>query len=239
MLNQKIKQTLKYAAIAAMTVFVGSASASASSYSNASRINQIINKLDPSGWSYGGAHSRGYSGSYYNSHKYSNSYSHGYDYGHQPIYSGHYSYENTNPYYANSYYDLDDSVYNRTMDLSVYFERGSSRITWRTKKSLDNLGYALTSTRLSDAVYRIAGHTDAKGDRYANRHLSQKRAHAVKKYLIHKFHINPRRLVTVGFGEDRLKNAYRPYSSINRRVEVTLIANSYADLPNGTYTSDH
>ncbi len=230
---------LKFAALAALGLAASAISAvpaaSASSYSNAAAINRIINGLDPAGWSYkGGYAGRHHSGSRYG--YYGKSHHGYYGYGHQPLYSGTYSYEYAAPYvYENDYSDLDESVYNRTLNLSVWFATGSARITWRAKRTLDNLGYALTSPRLADAVYRIAGHTDARGDRHANRILSIKRARAVKRYLVQKFDIDPRRLIAVGFGEDRLKDSYRPSSSVNRRVEVTLIANSYADLSDGPY----
>ena len=221
-----------FALLAAGTMQMQKASATpyAHGHTNAAAINRIIHQLSPVGWSHGGHSYYGH----HNHHAYHPSYgSYTRDYYvpyiahqvHTVPYYGHTSYE------AASYYDLDDSIYTRSMDFAVFFSPGSSHITPRGAQVLDNLGYALSSTSFAHSVYRIAGHTDAVGTDYDNRLLSKRRAHAVKKYLVHKFHIDPRRLIAVGFGEDRLKAPYNPTSSINRRVEVTLIASSYRDLP--------
>ena len=254
-----LKQTFKAATIAALTILAGSAAnvqdASASpygyGYGNAHTINRIINQISPRGWSYKGGHSYGYG-----SHGYKSSYSSH----HQPYYGGYnshsygshtyspdryspdlYSYDTATPYtyVSNTYYDLDSSIYNRSMDLGVFFAPASSHITLRGKEVLDSLGYALASSTFAHSVYRIAGHTDAVGNAHANRKLSKRRAYAVKEYLQHRFHINPRRLIAIGFGEDRLKDTANPSSAINRRVEVTLIATSYKDLPGGSYYAGH
>jgi len=214
-----LNTSFKVVSIAALALLAGSAAnvqdAAASpygyGYGNANTINRIINQISPGGWGYKGGHS-------YGTHTYDTAYD--------------------TPYaYDTSYTDLDSTIYNRTMDLGVFFAPASSRITLRGKEVLDSLGYALASTSFAHSVYRIAGHTDASGNAHANRLLSKKRAYAVKKYLQHRFHIDPRRLVAVGFGEDRLKDQANPYSAINRRVEVTLIAYSYADLSSDSYNS--
>jgi len=248
---QKITRTLKLAAIAAVAGFVGvsaaqSTASAASPYRNTDRINSIIHQLDPGGWSYnrpykhyrqipsyGYGYKKHYGGQYdygYNNHSYSN---HSYkDHDHNYSYGYDYSYKQ----HDNGY---NDHEYNyRGMNLSVYFARGSNRLTWKGKSNLNDLGYALTSHKLRHAIYRIAGHTDARGDAWSNQILSEQRARAVKRYLVRQFGVNPRRLMTVGFGESRLLNSYSPYSSINRRVEVTLIANSYADLPYNWYAGN-
>ena len=53
--------------------------------------------------------------------------------------------------------------------------------------------------------------------------LSEKRAAAVAAYLADAFKVEPLRLETEGFGEERLKNPLAPTAAENRRVEVTLI----------------
>ncbi len=255
-----LNTSFKAATIAALALLAGSASnvqeASASpygyGYGNANTINRIINKISPRGRGHKRAHSYGYRAHSYGTRSYGTG-SHGYkrstSFGHQPYYGGYNSHSYGartygtaygTPYaYDTSYTDLDSTIYNRSMDLGVFFAPASSRITLRGKEVLDSLGYALSSTSFAHSVYRIAGHTDASGNAHANRLLSKKRAIAVKKYLQHRFHIDPRRLVAVGFGEDRLKDQANPTSAINRRVEVTLIAYSYADLSNGSYDNRH
>src|ERR1035437_3936473 len=111
----------------------------------------------------------------------------------------------------------------RSINLEVYFEYDSARITQRAKAQLAALGQALSSPDLSPYRYLIAGHTDAVGSDAYNLDLSQRRAAAVRDYLLSAFPINPERLMVVGFGFRRLKTPAAPAAAINRRVEVLLI----------------
>ena len=111
----------------------------------------------------------------------------------------------------------------RAVNLEVYFEFGSAKITRRARVQLAALGRALSSPELIPYRYLIAGHTDAVGTDAYNLDLSQRRAAAVRDYLISAFPIDPPRLMTVGFGLRRLKRPAAPHAAVNRRVEVLLI----------------
>ena len=68
----------------------------------------------------------------------------------------------------------------------------------------------------------IEGHTDSVGDAKYNEQLSQRRADAVRKYLVEKFGIDGSRLTAKGFGESRpvASNATKEGRQENRRVEA-------------------
>jgi fibro-slime domain-containing protein len=72
---------------------------------------------------------------------------------------------------------------------------------------------------------RIEGHTDNTGDAAYNRGLSQRRADAVKAYLVNVSRIAANRLTTQGFGPDRpiAPNANTEGRYKNRRVELVRI----------------
>ena len=106
------------------------------------------------------------------------------------------------------------------IDLEVYFDYNSSTITQRAESDLMTLGRALTNPELKGSVFLIGGHTDAKGNDDYNQKLSERRAAAVKRFLKQKFDIPDDTLVTVGYGEEQLKNASDPFASENRRVQV-------------------
>ena len=73
--------------------------------------------------------------------------------------------------------------------------------------------------RIQQRTIVIEGHTDASGsDRY-NQHLSERRALAVKRYLVDRYGVDASRLSVVGFGEQRLHDRARPHGGINRRVQ--------------------
>jgi OmpA-OmpF porin, OOP family len=116
--------------------------------------------------------------------------------------------------------------YSRTIDLTVFFEYDSARLTPQARVQLEPLGRALQSKELMPHRFLLAGHTDVVGDSDYNRMLSLQRAMAVRQHLSETFGIDPQRLVVHGWGYTRLKDSKNPRSAVNRRVEVALIAPS-------------
>jgi outer membrane protein OmpA-like peptidoglycan-associated protein len=106
------------------------------------------------------------------------------------------------------------------VDLEVFFDYDSAAITPQATPVLQKLGEALSSDKLKGSVFLVAGHTDAKGTDAYNLGLSNARAAAVRGFLIEKFHLDPKQLVAVGFGEEQLKNKDDPEAPENRRVQV-------------------
>jgi len=98
-------------------------------------------------------------------------------------------------------------------------------LTPQAKKTLDQLGIALTSADLSSYRFRIEGHTDTVGSPGYNKALSERRANAVTAYLESKFGLPAQRLEAVGMGEDGLLVATPPQTANeqNRRVNVVNI----------------
>jgi outer membrane protein OmpA-like peptidoglycan-associated protein len=106
------------------------------------------------------------------------------------------------------------------VDLEVSFEYNSAIIGAKAKEDLTKLGVALRDPRLKDQVVLVAGHTDAKGDGRYNQDLSEKRADAVKQFLVSTFSVPTENVVAVGYGKERLKNTANPLAAENRRVQV-------------------
>ena len=77
--------------------------------------------------------------------------------------------------------------------------------------ALVNLGTALRSGELKGSVFLLAGHTDAKGDNAYNRTLSERRADAVRHFLVEKFSLAPENLIPIGYGMTQLKNLADPF----------------------------
>jgi outer membrane protein OmpA-like peptidoglycan-associated protein len=88
------------------------------------------------------------------------------------------------------------------------------------RPSLDELGKALSDAKLRGANFLIAGHTDAKGSDEYNLALSQRRADAVKRFLVQTYHVDEGRLSVMGFGKEQLKNKEDPFADENRRVQI-------------------
>ena len=68
----------------------------------------------------------------------------------------------------------------------------------------------------------IEGHTDSVGKDAYNQKLSQRRADAIRKYMIEKCGVDANRLTSKGYGEERPIESNKTASgrAINRRVEA-------------------
>lgn len=75
-----------------------------------------------------------------------------------------------------------------------------------------------------DRIVRIEGHTDALGSKAFNQALAERRAHAVKEYLV-KQGVHPERLVVVGFGNRKplASSATAEGRALNRRVTLRFL----------------
>jgi outer membrane protein OmpA-like peptidoglycan-associated protein len=107
------------------------------------------------------------------------------------------------------------------VDLPVYFDFDSADITDKAKVTLDPLARALARPSLKGVAIVLAGFTDATGKPDYNKELSQRRADAVRDYLVSGQRPMPRKLlIPIGFGEAFLKDKQNPASGINRRVQI-------------------
>lgn len=105
----------------------------------------------------------------------------------------------------------------------ILFTSGSDEIETSSKEILDQIGVAMKSN--PDAKFMIIGHTDSDGETNANLVLSQKRAEAVKNYLVSNFGIGETNLRTNGSGESVpvADNTTADGKAQNRRVEFIKI----------------
>ena len=99
------------------------------------------------------------------------------------------------------------------------FKVGSAELPDSLKKQLEVFADVLKTRRGTGKVVRIEGHADASGVAAVNLALSQKRAEAVREYLVEKG-ADPTMLMPVGVGANAPKNAKDPFSAENRRVEI-------------------
>ena len=106
----------------------------------------------------------------------------------------------------------------------IYFDIDSSTILQDSYSLLDEYGKAMTNG-LREFVVVVAGHADNTGSLEYNRKLSEKRAIAVKDYLIKNFDINPNQIIAKGYGEIKpiAENDTNEGRNKNRRVEFLRI----------------
>lgn len=118
--------------------------------------------------------------------------------------------------------DLDDYVVQTTA--TVNFRVGSAVLSREAKASLDEV--ANTAATLKGYMIEVTGFASADGSTRANKSLSERRAQAVKDYLIENHNVPLRRMSTsYGYGELQAvaDNSTREGREQNRRVEVKLL----------------
>ncbi len=107
-----------------------------------------------------------------------------------------------------------------SIDLEVTFDYDSAVVGPQAVPPLVTLGRALADADLKGATFLIAGHTDAKGSDSYNQALSERRAEAVKGFLVDQFKLPPDHLLAIGHGKEQPKDKADPFAAANRRVQV-------------------
>jgi outer membrane protein OmpA-like peptidoglycan-associated protein len=108
---------------------------------------------------------------------------------------------------------------------NITFDFDSAVLTDEAQGMLERIAFALHDPSIRTLGYLIEGHTDAKGSVPYNQSLSERRAGAVRNYLV-AMGVSKERLIAIGFGKTRpLPNppAASPYAPINRRVQFSWI----------------
>ena len=114
--------------------------------------------------------------------------------------------------------DTSTSVVPGRFSMMINFEYDSIKIVPQSLPMLDAVGEALQSEQAKNELLVIEGHADASGPAAYNQRLSERRAEAIKQYLVGTFEIPDETLITIGEGESVPHNRKDPYDAINRRV---------------------
>jgi outer membrane protein OmpA-like peptidoglycan-associated protein len=111
-----------------------------------------------------------------------------------------------------------------SIDIEIDFDYNSAQIGVTATPGITVLGKALSSPQLANGTFMLAGHTDGKGSDAFNQELSERRADAVKQFLIARYKLPAANLIAVGYGKSMLKNKDNPFAAENRRVQVVNLA---------------
>jgi outer membrane protein OmpA-like peptidoglycan-associated protein len=107
------------------------------------------------------------------------------------------------------------------LDVAIAFAFDSDQLLPAAHATLDSLAEGIKLIDPTRPVH-IVGHTDAVGSELYNLDLSERRAIAVKRYLIEKHGIAAARLHGQGRGESELLLPAAPANGKNRRVGFAL-----------------
>jgi outer membrane protein OmpA-like peptidoglycan-associated protein len=122
-----------------------------------------------------------------------------------------------------------------TLSGQVLFASNEATLLPAATKSLDNVVAALKAMPANSGRVAIEGHTDSRGARAYNRDLAERRARAVRDYLISRG-LTGDMFVVEGVGPDRpvADNRSAEGRANNRRVEIVLPPPAFATSTTGT-----
>lgn len=109
------------------------------------------------------------------------------------------------------------------VSLIVLFATGSAELTGDGKAQLDQVGMAMKDPSLSNAHFRIEGHTDTTGDAKINQVLSEQRARAVVDYLVAQHGLDRGKFRPVGLGKQGLAVQTPDQTDEPRNRRVVLV----------------
>ena len=102
--------------------------------------------------------------------------------------------------------------------MRIQFEFDSTAVVPESLPLLDSVGEMMNLPEVQGRSIVVEGHTDASGTEQYNDELSQRRAAAIKHYLVDSFDLDASRLVIAGKGERQLHDREDPRNAVNRRV---------------------
>ena len=118
--------------------------------------------------------------------------------------------------------EKDRAIINK--QIQIHFTPGSDEIMAGSFLVLDALGESMTS--FGNTYLRVEGNTDATGSANNNMTLSEKRALAVRNYILQNFpNIEPARFQTIGHGATNpvADNTTEAGRQLNRRTDIKVV----------------
>ncbi|HXG59446.1 MAG TPA: phosphate ABC transporter substrate-binding/OmpA family protein [Thermoanaerobaculia bacterium] len=115
----------------------------------------------------------------------------------------------------------DRAIINK--QIQIHFTPGSDEIMPGSYFVLDSLGETMTS--FGNTYLRVEGNTDAIGSPTMNMALSERRALAVKNYIVQNFGVDPNRFQTIGRGAANpiADNRTEAGRQLNRRTDIKVV----------------
>jgi OmpA-OmpF porin, OOP family len=107
--------------------------------------------------------------------------------------------------------------------VEISFDEDAAVVRPESYRMLGRIADTLGDPSLLGDRFLIIGHTISTGRRENNVTLSQRRADVIREVLINTFKISPKRLVTIGLGEEQMLDSARPGAPINQSTQVATL----------------
>jgi OOP family OmpA-OmpF porin len=105
----------------------------------------------------------------------------------------------------------------------IKFDEDAAVVRPESYRTLGRIADTLYHPSLLGYKFLIVGHTASTGRRDNNLLLSQRRADVIREVLINTFKISPKRLLTIGLGEEQMLDAVHPAAPINQSIQVATV----------------
>ena len=117
---------------------------------------------------------------------------------------------------------IEEEVVSERIELNLEFDFDSDDLRTSHFPQIDRVAAFMEKYPKTSA--QLEGHTDSRGTDAYNQALSERRAYAVRDYLIDKKDIDPRRVTAVGYGESKptATNDTDTGRQRNRRVDAVI-----------------
>jgi OmpA-OmpF porin, OOP family len=110
--------------------------------------------------------------------------------------------------------------------VEISFDEDAAVVRPESYRTLGRIADTLTDPSLLGYKFLIVGHTMSTGRRENNLTLSQRRADVIREVLINTFKLSPKRLLTIGLGEEQMLDGARPAAPINQSIQIATVASA-------------
>ena len=110
--------------------------------------------------------------------------------------------------------------------VEIQFDEDAAVARPDSYRTLGRIADTLSDPSLLEYKFLIIGHTMSAGRRENNLTLSQRRADVIREVLINTFKISPKRLVTIGLGEEQMLDSAHPGAPINQSIQVATVGSA-------------
>jgi outer membrane protein OmpA-like peptidoglycan-associated protein len=105
----------------------------------------------------------------------------------------------------------------------ILFDDDAAVVRPDSYRTLGRIADTMTHPSMLGHKFLIVGHTASGGRRDFNLTLSQRRADVIRDVLINTFKVSPKRLVTLGLGEEQLLDRARPGAPANNQFHLMTV----------------
>jgi OmpA-OmpF porin, OOP family len=106
----------------------------------------------------------------------------------------------------------------------IQFDVDTPIVLPESYQTVGQIADALNHASLLPYNFLIVGHIESTGKRESNAILSQRRADAIRDILVNTFKIAPKRLQSIGLGEEQLLDPAHPNAPVNDQLQILTVS---------------